>query len=446
MREKTTGRQYAVSVFLMILLPIAVSSVFAEGQGEQATEVDIDEVEDVEIDVWHSLSENYGAPEFEGYVEEFNEAYDNITVNVSYQGGYTDTLRAAESALADGNPPNISMFEQTRGAGFVDAEAILPVGPLAENDPDVSLDDFFDRLLGTVRIDGEIWGIPWNTSTPLLYYNADMFREAGLDPEDDFPETWDELLEIGPEFAEYSDSGELEQWAFGLRTNPGWMFDAWLGQAGGQFLSDEGDEFVFNNDSAVDMAEFWLTLVDEDIAVPMDTGTTYDEFFAGNQAIVFQSTALLEDYLERADFDIRVAPLWEGEQGYAPIGGANFYIFDVEDAEKHQASWEFLTWLTEEKGADFSTATGYHAPRVDTVESSEMQERFEDRPEARITYDQLESVAEPRTLVPFWGEVHNLLTVASEQILLDDVDPQTALDDAVEEADRLLRVYGVGRQ
>lgn len=395
----------------------------------------------VEIEVWHSLSADFGAPEFEAFAEEFDQMRDDITLSFVYQGGYTDTLRAAEAALAAGQPPNVSMFEQTRGAGFVDAGAILPLGPLIEADPEVELDHYFERLLGTCMIDGELWCIPYNTSTPLIYYNADMFREVGLNPDEDFPTSWDELLEIGPEFAEFDDAGELTRWAFGLRTNPGWMFDAFLGQAGGQFLSDDGEEFVFNNEAAVEMLEFWLTLRDENIGLPMGTGTTYDEFFAGNQAMVFQSTALLEDYLARADFDIRVAPLWCHEECFAPIGGANFYIFDVGDETKHDAAWEFLKWVTgTDKGAEFSAATGYHAPRLDSLDTELLQTRFEERPEALATYQQLE-YASPRTLVPFWGEVHSLLTVLTEQALLEDVPPQQALDEAVEEANRLLQVY-----
>lgn len=395
-----------------------------------------------EIEVWFSLSQDYGQPEFQEFVDEFNAQQDEVQVEAVYTGGYTDTLRRAEAALASGNPPEISMFEQTRGAGFVDAGAILPLGDLLDEDPEVDRDDFFERLMSTCRIDGQLWCIPYNTSTPLIYYNADMFREVGLDPEEDVPTTWQELLEIGPEFAQEGAGGELERWAFGLRTNPGWMFDAWLGQAGGSFLNEEGDEFVFNNEQALAMTDFWQEMIEQDVAVPMGTSQTYDEFFAGNQAMVFQSTALLESYLEQADFDIGVAPLWCGEECYAPIGGANFYIFDVGDEERHQAAWTFLKWATSpEMGARFSAATGYHAPRVDSLETSIMEERFEERPEARVTYEQMREHGNARTLVPFWGEVHNLLTVATEQMLLEGVPPQQALDEAVAEANRLLEVF-----
>lgn len=394
-----------------------------------------------EIEVWFSLSQEYGQPEFQEFVEEFNAEQDEIQVEAVYTGGYTDTLRRAEAALASGDPPEISMFEQTRGAGFVDAGAVLPLDTFLADDPDVDEGDFFERLLTTCRIDGQLWCLPYNTSTPLIYYNADMFRDAGLDPDSDVPDTWEELLQVGEDFAQYEDD-ELTRWAFGMRTNPGWMFDAFLGQAGGSFLNEEGDAFVFNDERALEMADFWLEMIEEDVAVPMGTSSTYDEFFAGNQAMVFQSTALLESYLEQADFDIGVEPLWCHEECYAPIGGANFYLFDVGDEERHQAAWTFLKWATStEMGARFSAATGYHAPRVDSLDTPLMQERFEERPEARVTYDQMREHGNARTLVPFWGEVHNLLTVATEQMLLEDVPPQQALDEAVDEANRLLEVF-----
>lgn len=398
----------------------------------------------VELEVWFSLSQEYGQPEFQEFVQEFNDSHPNIEVTAVYTGGYTDTLRRAEAALASGNPPEISMFEQTRGAGFVDAGAMLSLDSFLDDDPDVEREDYFARLLSTCEIDGQLWCVPYNTSTPLIYYNADMFREVGLDPETDVPSTWDELVEVGREFVieDQDGDGVPERWAFGLRTNPGWMFDAFLGQAGGSFLNEDGSAFVFNDEHALNMANYWKTLIAENVAVPMGTSQTYDAFFAGNQAMVFQSTALLENYLEQADFEIGVAPLWCDEACYAPIGGANFYIFDNADVEVHEAAWTFLKWITSpEMGARFSAVTGYHAPREASLETSIMVERFEQRPEARVTYEQMREHGQGRTLVPFWGEVHNLLTVATEQMLLEGVDPQQALDEAVSEANRLLEIF-----
>lgn len=392
------------------------------------------------IEVWYSLSENYGAPEFEAFAEEFNASQDEIQVDVVYSGGYTDTLRKAQAAVAAGGTPNMIMFEQTRGVGFVDAGAVLPLGPFIEADEDFDLDDVFKPLLQSCTIDGTLYCLPYNTSTPLIYYNKDLFREAGLDPEEDFPTTWDELREVGPQLAKRGGDGELSQWAFGLATAPGWLFDAWLGQAGGSYLNEEGDAFVFNDENGVEVLEFWQELIAADAARPSSSQTP--DFFGGKQAMMAGSTATLRSNFERAEFDIGAAPVWCGEECYVPFGGANFYIMDAGSKAQQQATWEFLTWLTSaEKGAEFAAATGYMAPRKSSLETETLRQTFEELPEARITYEQMDSHGHPRTLVPFWGEVHNQLTLLTEKVLLDGQDPQAALDAAVEESNRLLSVY-----
>jgi len=81
------------------------------------------------------------------------------------------------------------------------------------------------------------------------------------------------------------------------------------------------------------------------------------------------------------------------------------------------------------------------APRRSSLDTATLQAVFEELPEAHITYEQAESHGYPRTLVPFWGEVHNQLTLVTERVLLNGEAPQVALDEAVEEANRLLEVY-----
>jgi sn-glycerol 3-phosphate transport system substrate-binding protein len=385
----------------------------------------------VQIEAWHSLGTNFGGPEFEALVAEFNQAQDEIQVEVVYAGEYTPALQRAQAALAAGNPPHVVMFEQTRGAGFVDAQAIMPLGDFIATDSEVTMEDFFDRLLLACDYDGTLYCLPYNTSTPLIYYNADIFREAGLDPDTDAPTTWEELLEVGPQLSVVNDQGQLERWALGLATSPGWLFDAWLGQAGGR---------IFNDEAGIEVAEFWLELVERDIAVASDSQT--EDFFAGRQAMILASTANLENYFTQADFDLRAATLWCHSECYAPIGGGNFYIMDTGSEAERQAAWEFLKWVAApEQSARFAAATGYMAPMPAALETETLQARFEQLPEARLTYDQMSSHGYPRTLVPFWNEVHSAYGTATEEILLAGTDPQRALDIAAQEANRLLQVY-----
>ncbi len=394
----------------------------------------------VTIEVWHSLGEAFGAPEFEAIANRFNEVQDDIVVDVVYAGGYVDAMQRAQAASAAGNLPNVVMFEQTRGAGFVDAGSILALNDYLENDPEANRDDLFERLLLTCTYGDTLYCLPYNNSTPLLYYNADAFRDAGLDPETDVPTTWEELLEVGPQLAQYDDNGQLTRWALGLGASPGWLMDAFMGQAGGRFLNEDGSRFVFDGPAGVETMNYWLELIENDIAIVSTSQT--EDLFSGRQVMMLQSTANLVDYFNTATFEIGATQLPCHVECYAPIGGGNFYIMDVGDDVKHDASWEFMKWiLSPENGAEFAAATGYMAPRPSALETPTLVAAFEALPEARVTYDQMASHGYARTLVPFWNEVHNAYGVATEEVLLSGIAPELALEIAVEEANRLLDVY-----
>lgn len=388
-----------------------------------------------QIEVWHSLSETFGAPQLESFVTAFNEQHPDIEVSLVYAGGYTDALRKGQAAVAAGQAPNVAMFEQTRGAGFVDAGTVRPLNDLLAADPELSQDAFFARLLETCSYDGVLYCLPYNTSTPVLYYNRDLFAEAGLDP-DAPPATWDELLSAGQAISNLGD----ERWGIGVTTSPGWLFDAFMGQAGGRYLNEDGTAFAFNGQPALDMLAFWQQLVDTGAGRTSSSQT--EDFFNGNQAMIIASTANLSNYFGRAEFDLGVGPLPCNVECYAPIGGANFYLMDTGSDAQKEASWTFLAWLMEpNRLAEFAASTGYMAPRRVALETPILIERFAELPAARVTYDQMDAHGHPRTLVPFWGEVHSLLTNITEEVLLGGSDPQATLDAAVEEANRLLEVY-----
>src|SRR5690606_36114014 len=239
-------------------------------------------------EVWHSLGGNNGAPEFEAIANRFNDVQDEIRVEVVYAGGYVDAMQRAQAAAAAGNLPNVVMFEQTRGAGFVDAGSILALNSYLDNDPEADTEDLFTRLLSTCTYGDTLYCMPYNNSTPLLYYNGDLYREVGLDPDTDAPTTWDELLEVASLFAQH-ENGQLTRWGIGLAASPGWLMDAFLGQAGGRFLNEDGTEFVFDGEAGIAVFDYWLTLMDADAAIPSSNQT--EDFFSGRQAMFLQSTA-----------------------------------------------------------------------------------------------------------------------------------------------------------
>lgn len=391
-----------------------------------------------EISVWHSMSSGYGQEFIEEKTDEFNENHEDIEVEIVYSGGYQETLQGAQSALAAGDPPNVSMFEQSRGAAFVDAEALEPLEPYFEKTEDLSFDDFFPAVRETAIYNDTIYGIPYNTSTPLLYYNKELFEEAGLEEP---PETWDDLLDYSYTLKEELDVYGIDFYSWG------WMFEAWIGQNGAEILNEDKTEFVFNSPEAVEAMEFTQDMVHEhDVAVYGTGGEGYDMFFAEELAMIQRSTAALQSNLESADFELGVAVQPYNTEKSVPIGGANFFMFDTGTQEEKDASWEFLTYLIEaENFAEFAIETGYMAAKNDAYESEKLQQYFEEEPRAHVTYDQLD-YAQPRPKVPFWGEVHSELGWLFDEMFAEQADVGESLDSVVETGNRLMGVYGLSQQ
>lgn len=392
----------------------------------------------VEIDVWHSMSSDYGLEVIEELGEEFNEKHEDIQVNITYSGGYQETLRKAQSALSAGDPPNISQFEQTRGAAFVDAGALEPLEPYFEQEEDLSFDDFDESLIETAVYDDTVYGVPYNVSTPLLYYNNDLFEQAGVDGP---PETWEELLEISKKITD-----ELDD-VYAIDFYPwGWLFEGWTGQAGCDVLSEDKSEFTLNGPGCVEAMEFTQDLVHEyDVATYGSGGEGYDLFFSEELAMAQRSTAALASNIESSDFDMRVAPQPKGpDGGYVPIGGGNFFMFDTGSEEEKQASWEFIKFIIRADNlATFAAETGYMASTEQAYNHPILQEKLEEDPRYQVTYEQLD-VAHPRPKVPFWGEIDSELENLFDVQFAENGDVKEVLDEIKKEGDRLLRVYQLG--
>ncbi len=389
----------------------------------------------VQVQVWHSMSMGYGMEFIEEMGEKFNAENPDIQVEIVYSGGYQPSMQSAQAALAAGDPPNVAMFEQTRGAAFVDAGAVLDLEPYFEKTDWLDFDDFFPGLQTAAKYDGIIYSIPYNTSTPLLYYNKELFAEAGLEGP---PETWDDLLEYSKILTEELGVKGIDFYTWG------WLFETFIGQNGARILNEDKTEFIFNSPEAVEAMQFCQDMVHEYQVATWGSGAEgYDLFFGGQIAMTIRSTAALQSNIGNANFDLGVAKLPYNTEPYAAIGGANFFMFDTGTEEQKEASWKFLTYLMEpENFGQFAMNTGYQVAYRTAYEHPALQAFFEEEPRATVTYQQLD-YAHPRPQVPFWGEVHSELGWLFDQMFAEQADIQESLDAVVATGNRLLRVYGM---
>ncbi|KAB2858035.1 MAG: extracellular solute-binding protein, partial [Anaerolineae bacterium] len=127
-------------------------------------------------------------------VDQFMAEHPNVQVNIQstttdYQEVFNNTLLAAEQ----GSAPHVVQLEETSTQLAVDSTYFLKISDIATEEQKADLDDFFPQILNFYIINDEVWSLPWNSSTPLLYYNKTLFEKAGLDPNTP-PKTFAEVL------------------------------------------------------------------------------------------------------------------------------------------------------------------------------------------------------------------------------------------------------------
>jgi sn-glycerol 3-phosphate transport system substrate-binding protein len=128
-------------------------------------------------------------------VKEFNDASPDVEVVAVYTGSYDDTRLKTQAAVEAGKPPAVTLMSANFVQEFVISGEIEAIDDLlTENggDPKTFLDDFWPALRGNATANGKIYAVPFQNSTPILYINADQFKEVGLDPAKP-PATWAEL-------------------------------------------------------------------------------------------------------------------------------------------------------------------------------------------------------------------------------------------------------------
>jgi len=266
-------------------------------------------------------------------VADFHKENPDIRIKPIYAGTYQDSIAKALTALKGGTPPQLAVLLSTDMFTLIDEDAIVPVDGLAKSDADKKwLGGFYDAFMQNSRTGGHVWGVPFQRSTIVMYYNKDLFKEAGLDPER-APATWDELVEYGKKLTKKDANGNVSQW--GVKIPSGGAFAYWLFQAlttpnDAILMNEEGSQVYLDKPAVVEAAQFWQDLSVKHGVMPkgtIDWGTTPKDFLEKKAAIVWTTTGNLTNIRKNADFPFGVAMMPKKKRGGSPTGGGNFYIF-----------------------------------------------------------------------------------------------------------------------
>ncbi len=376
-------------------------------------------------------------------VSEFEQTHPEIDVEAIYAGNYDDTRVRAMSALEAGDAPQLSVLFSIDLYELIEQNAIVAFDDVVQTDEERAwLDSFYPGLMENGQLDGKTYGIPFQRSTIVLYWNKDAFEAAGLDPETP-PENWQEMAEMAAAIREASGD---EQWGVMVPSTgyAYWMFQAFAFQNGHRLMSEDGTEVYFDDPAAVEALEYWVSLAEEHDAMPsgvIEWGTLRQNFIEQSTAMMWHTTGNLTAVRSDADFDFGVAMLPMNTQRGSPTGGGNFYLFEGSSEEEQRAAMTFIRWMTApERAADWSIETGYMGVSPAAYDTDALHAYVDTFPPAAVARDQLEhGTAELSTYQG--GRVRRALDNAVQAALTGQMTPLDALSQAQREAEGVLRRY-----
>ena len=376
----------------------------------------------------------------DGFVSDFEKKNPDITVNAIYAGNYNDARIKALAAIKSGKPAQLAVLFSIDAYDLIEQDAIVSFSDIAKTKADQTwIKSFYPSLMENGTTLGKVWGVPFQRSTIVMYYNKDMFKKAGLNPENP-PQTWSELVSMGKKLT------TKDHWGVMIPSTgyPYWMFGALTKENGKTLMDADGKKTFFDDKKVVEALEYWKDLSAKYNIMPKGTiqwGTLRKNFLEGKTAMMWHSTGNLTTVKKNATFNFGVAMLPKNVMRGTPTGGGNFYIFKKTTPKQRIAALKFIKYMTSpEVSAKWSIGTGYIGISKAAYSTPALQSYVKSFPAAKVARDQLKyATAELSTYQT--GRVRKLLDDAIQAALTGAKTPKQALIDAQNKATKLLRPY-----
>lgn len=273
----------------------------------------------------------------------------------TYEDGLQLMLRQA------GTPemPDVSFIGLNRLRVLAERNIGVDLTPFIKADANFANEGFSEGLLNLARFGGKQLGLAFATSNPIFYYNADLVRKAGGDPEH-MPTNWDDVLKMAAKINALGDgiSGMSYRWQ-----GDDWMFSALLFGHGGTMLSPDEKKVAFNGPEGLAALKLLDRMVKEGRMPALTSDAAVQSFTAGKVGMFFWTTGGLRSIINGVGtkFELRTTlmPVIDAQKGKLPTGG-NAAVMFTTDAKKQQAVYQFLKFASGPYGASVVVpGTGY---------------------------------------------------------------------------------------
>ena len=403
------------------------------------------------VEFWHT----FGDPKRGGWIQdradEFNKMHPDLKVVPAFKGNDNELISATILAARQGNPPAISQIFEGGSQLALDSGVFQPVSGIKN----VDFSDYIKPVINFYTIGGKVNSLPFNSSSPVLYYNKDLMKKAGLDPSKP-PATFGALLDD----CKTIKAANIGASCFGMSVN-GWFIENWLAEQGQTFLNNDngrsGRATASNLDSpaAKNIFNFFKTLQDNGYYSYTGKLEDYDgsDAIFTNQKVVFHITSTSKignnsDAAKKNGFALGVAELPipdNTKRNGVVLGGASLWIAKNLSQQKAEGALDFALFLTNTKNmADWHKLTGYYPVRQSSIDLLKSQGWFDQAPLQLVAFNQqTNTVPTPATAGALTGagpEVRKITEQALQKVL-NGTPVDAALAEAKTRVDAALKDY-----
>jgi sn-glycerol 3-phosphate transport system substrate-binding protein len=351
----------------------------------------------VPVTLWHSMTD-VNLATLQSLTKQFNASQRDVAVTLVNQTSYTDTLSLYTAALAGGTLPQLVQIETVDLQLMIDSRSITPVGDAVAADQ-YDLSDFLPTTVDYFRTVDNLWAMPFDISTQILYYNKLAFSKAGLDPESP-PASFEDLRRASDKIV----SDGVERYGISLKPASS-NFADWLAMEGKLFVNHDNGrvgratEVAFGGQAGLPIFEWFDEMLSDKLA-QLTSNTGFDNLLAvGNRispmtidtsaALGTVVSVLSGGHYSDVELGIGRLPGPHGPGGVV-IGGAGLYIVGKSTPAQQDGAWQFTKFLVSPASqALWAARTGYIPIRKSSLGLSVLDRAWAAVPGYRVAYDQI---------------------------------------------------------
>ena len=306
----------------------------------------------------------------EEIIETFEAENPNINIDIQAPlANYEELAQRTLVGITQRQAPTISFQGINQVRQFVDAGHASDLTKFVNADSRWTDGGLYDNMMSLGEFDSKQYAIPFAVSTPIMYYNVELFEKAGLDPENP-PQTWPEVIEAAK--AIQGLGGDTTGMWYDYLITGNWCYQALVYSNGGSMMDKGESKITFGEQAGVEAAQLIRSFVDEGVMQDWSREQGTESFVSGNVGIYFTSTSSLANLQKKTNFTLKTAlfPIHEGGERRLPTGGNAAVIITDNEAEA-QAAYEYAMFAAGPIGNNIMVnGTGYMPMHKDAVDEA----------------------------------------------------------------------------